>query len=225
MRLTLALSLAILAAPALAADAARPTVVELFESQGCSSCPPANAALASYAGRPDILALTFAVTYWDRLGWKDTFDRPEFTERQYGYARNLGGGAYTPEVVVNGRAAGVGADVAEVEGLAHNADRGAAGPTLSLESDAVAIGQGAAPAGGGEVWLALYEPHPADVAIPRGENAGRTLSHRNVVRRLVRLGEWSGAAVRLPLPTSGGLSRAVIVQRRGLGAVIAAAKG
>ena len=116
MRLTLALAFAGLAAPAFAADASHPTVIELFQSQGCSSCPPANAALARYADRSDWLALTFAVTYWDRLGWKDTFAKPEYTERQYAYARL--GGTYTPEVVVNGREAGVGADVSEVEGLA-----------------------------------------------------------------------------------------------------------
>jgi len=222
MRNLIALALTLAAAPALAADAAHPTIVELFESQGCSSCPPANAALAAYAGRPDWIALTFAVTYWDRLGWKDTFAQGAFTERQYAYGRALGGGVYTPEVVVNGRSAGVGADVAEVEGLAAKADRGSTGPKLSFEGDAVAVSAGS---GGGEVWLALYEPHPADVAVPRGENAGRTLAHRNVVRRLLRLGAWSGAAVRLALPPAEGLSRAVWVQGKGAGAILAAARG
>jgi hypothetical protein len=214
----LALALCLLSAPAFAADAAHPALVELYESQGCSSCPPANAALARYADRPDVLALTFAVTYWDRLGWKDTFAQPAFTERQYAYARLAG--TYTPEVVVNGRVAGVGADVGEVEGLLAQAERGP-GPTVSVGADAVEIGAGA---GSGEVWLALYEPHPADVVIPRGENAGRTLAHRNVVRRLVRLGEWSGAAARFALPPAGGLSRAVWVQKRGGGAVLAAGR-
>ena len=225
MRNILALALSLAAEPALAADAAHPTVVELFESQGCSSCPPANAALAAYAGRPDWIALTFAVTYWDRLGWKDTFAQGAFTERQYAYGRALGGGVYTPEVVVNGRAAGVGDSVAEVEGLAARSDRGGSGPAVSVDGDAVTVGAGAAPSGGADVWLALYEPHPADVAIPRGENAGRTLAHRNVVRRLVRLGEWSGAAVRFALPASEGLAHAVWVQRRGGGAILAAGRG
>src|SRR5271155_1462599 len=74
---------------AAAADAAHPTVVELFESQGCSSCPPASANLAGIADRPDVLALTFSVTYWDDLGWKDTFDQPRFTARQWDYAHGL----------------------------------------------------------------------------------------------------------------------------------------
>jgi len=225
MRNLIALALTLAAAPAFAADAAHPTLVELFESQGCSSCPPANAALAAYADRADRIALTFAVTYWDRLGWKDTFGQGAFTERQYAYGRALGGGVYTPEVVVNGRASGVGDSVAEVDGLAAKADRGAAGPKLSFEGDAATIAAGAPPSGGADVWLALYEPRPADVAIPRGENAGRTLAHRNVVRRLVRLGEWSGEALRLPLPAAAGLSRALWVQGHGGGAILAAARG
>jgi hypothetical protein len=222
MRILLALALSLAAAPALAADAAHPALVELYQSQGCSDCPPADAALARYADRPDWIALTFSVTYWDRLGWKDSFGRPEYTERQYAYSNALGAGVYTPQVIVNGRAAGVGSEVAEVEALARKADRGASGPTLSFEGDALTVGAGA---GGGEVWLALYQPHPADVVVARGENAGRTLAHRNVVRRLVRLGEWSGAAERLTLPAAGGLARAVWVQRRGGGAILAAARG
>ena len=202
MRAALAFTLVALAAPAFAADAARPTVVELFQSQGCSSCPPANAALAQYAGRSDILALTYAVTYWDRLGWKDTFARAEYTERQYAYARNVGGGAYTPEVVVNGRAAGVGGEVSEVEALARRTDRGASGPELRIDGEAVSIGAGSAPAGGADVWLALYDPRTLEVPVARGENAGRTLAHRNVVKRLVRLGGWDGAAERLTLPSA-----------------------
>ena len=223
MRSFLALALAALSAPALAADASHPTVIELFQSQGCSSCPPANAALARYADRSDWLALTFAVTYWDRLGWKDTFAKSEYTERQYAYARL--GGTYTPEVVVNGRAAGVGAEVSEVEGLASKADRGAGGPQVRIEGGEVAIGAGAAPSGGADVWLALYDLRTLEVAVPRGENAGRTLGHRNVVKRLVRLGSWNGEAVTLALPASEGLARAVLVQTRGVGPILAAAKG
>ena len=226
MRIALALASLLLAAPALAADSARPTVIELYQSQGCSSCPPANAALVRYADRSDWLALTFAVTYWDRLGWKDTFGQEAFTERQYAYARSLGGaGVYTPEVVVNGRAAGVGADASEVEALAAKADRGASGPSVTLESDGVAIGPGSAPGGGAEVWLALYDPRVLEVPVARGENSGRKLAHRNVVRRLVRLGDWTGAAARFALPPAGGLSRAVLVQRRGVGAILAAGRG
>jgi hypothetical protein len=136
MRFTFAVAACLFAAPAFAADSSRPTVIELFQSQGCSSCPPANAALGRYADRPDFLALTYAVTYWDRLGWRDTFGQSTFTERQYAYARSLGDSdVYTPEVVVNGRAAGVGDEVSEVEALAAKTDRGAAGPSVAVDGD------------------------------------------------------------------------------------------
>ncbi|HWA61493.1 MAG TPA: DUF1223 domain-containing protein, partial [Caulobacteraceae bacterium] len=111
-RLTALATAAALAAAgaASAADAAHPVVVELFQSQGCSSCPPANANLMSIADRPDVLALSFGVTYWDQLGWKDTFASPQFTARQWDYARALRhDNVFTPQVVVNGRRDGVGA--------------------------------------------------------------------------------------------------------------------
>ncbi len=214
------------AAPALAADAKHPTVVELFQSQGCSSCPPANASLIQYSTRPDVLALTFAVDYWDRLGWKDTFASPQFTQRQYAYSSALRhSGVYTPQIVVNGRADGVGDDASEMEALAQKTDRGASGPEVRIEGGEVAIGSGAAPAGGAEVWLALYDPNIVEVPVARGENAGRTLAHKNVVRRLILVGHWSGAAERLPLPSADGLARAVLVQGMGTGPILAAAKG
>ena len=93
----------------MAADSSHPTVVELFQSQGCSSCPPAAANLAAVADRGDVLALSFEVDYWDRLGWKDTFSKHAWTERQYAYAQAMGhDGVYTPQIVVNGRTAGDG---------------------------------------------------------------------------------------------------------------------
>jgi hypothetical protein len=216
-----------LVGPASAADAQHPTVIELFQSQGCSSCPPANASLIQFSKRSDVLALNFAVTYWDRLGWKDTFATPQFTERQYGYGRALGGGGvYTPEIVVNGRAAGVGDEVSEMEALARRTDRGAGGPSVEIQGGEVAIGAGAAPARGAEVWLALYDPRVVEVPVARGENAGRTLPHANIVRRLVLLGHWSGEAARFALPGGdAGLARAVLVQGAGAGPILAAAKG
>src|SRR5690349_23168075 len=90
-------------------SAQRPVVIELFQSQGCSSCPPANANLNALSQRADLLALSFSVTYWDSLGWKDTFAKAQFTDRQYAYAHAMqGGNVYTPQIVVNGRLAGVG---------------------------------------------------------------------------------------------------------------------
>src|SRR5271170_4976062 len=207
------------ASPALAADAEHPTVIELFQSQGCSSCPPANASLIQFSERPDVLALNFAVTYWDRLGWKDTFASPQYTQRQYDYASALhGDGVYTPQIVVNGRVGGVGDEVSEMEALARKTDRGSSGPSVAIEGGEVAVGAGAAPARGADVWLALYDPRTVEVAIARGENAGRTLPHKNIVRRLVLLGHWTGEAARFPLPAGDGeLARAVLVQSAGTG--------
>ncbi len=215
------------AAPACAADAKHPTVIELFQSQGCSSCPPANANLIAFAARDDVLALNFAVDYWDRLGWRDTFAKPEFTARQWAYARAMGrGDVYTPQIVVNGRAEGVGAEIGEMRALALQNDRGDSGPELTLEPGAATIGAGPAPPRGADVWLARFDPDVIEVAVKRGENAGRTLPHADVVRELVLLGHWGGAAERLALPPSSDsrLVDAVLVQTAGAGPILAAAK-
>ncbi len=210
-----------------AADAAHPTVVELFQSQGCSSCPPAAANVAAISDRADVLALAFAVDYWDRLGWKDTFDSPAFTARQYAYARALGrDGVYTPQVVVNGRTEGDGLDAGGLAALIERGDRGAGGPNIAFADGAVSIGAGAAPAGGAEVWLARYNPRTVEVSILRGENAGRTLPHKHVVRDMILLGRWRGQAATFPLPGGGepGLAEAAIVQGAGAGPILAAAR-
>ncbi|HEY2480891.1 MAG TPA: DUF1223 domain-containing protein [Caulobacteraceae bacterium] len=211
---------------ALAADAAHPTVVELFQSQGCSSCPPANANLMAVAGRPDILALSFGVTYWDQLGWKDTFAQPAFTARQWDYAHGLGHpNVFTPQVVVNGRRDGVGADAGEFRGLVAAGDRGPGGPSVSIAHGKVILGAGRAPPGGADVWLVRFDPRIEQVPVKRGENAGRTLPHRNVVRALVRLGRWTGAAETLTTPPADpALSSAILVQQPAGGPILAAAR-
>src|SRR5580765_5169140 len=130
---------------------AQPVVVELFTSQGCSSCPPANANLATIANRPDVLALSFGVTYWDYLGWKDTFAKPEFTARQVGYERGLGhGGPFTPQIVVNGSSDTVGNELGEVQRLISAARLD--GPQINLEGATVLVGAAAATIGA-DVWL------------------------------------------------------------------------
>src|ERR1043165_7867069 len=115
-----------------ASDRPAPTVVELFTSQGCSSCPPANENLVEISKRPDVLALSFSVTYWDYLGWKDTFDRPEYTDRQVAYEKPLGQqGPYTPQMVINGTATVVGNRLAEVQDLIDRTVQ-LSGPTITL---------------------------------------------------------------------------------------------
>ncbi|MER8967856.1 DUF1223 domain-containing protein [Mesorhizobium sp. M0808] len=199
------------------------TVVELFTSQGCSSCPPANANLIKVKDRPDVLALSFNVTYWDYLGWKDTFGKEEFTQRQVRYEPSLGrSGPFTPQVVVNGRADAVGARPGEIEQISSGGH--ADGPSLSLAGGKVSIGAGPVPGGRADVWLVRYGKGVVEVPVARGENTGRTLPHANVVHSLTRLGSWTGDATALPLPaTTGGLSTAVLVQVPGGGPILAAA--
>ena len=118
---------------ALAGDAAHPTVIELFQSQGCSSCPPAEANVGAASDRADVLALSFEVDYWDRLGWKDTFSKAAWTARQYAYARAMGqDGVYTPQVVVNGRVAGDALEPGRLAGLMSRGDRGKGGPSVGF---------------------------------------------------------------------------------------------
>jgi len=227
----LALRIASLAAafalPAAAASA-QPVVVELFESQGCSSCPPANANLAAIAGRPDVIALNFSVTYWDGPGWTDTFGTKGYTARQWDYAHAFHRTqVFTPQVVVDGRRDGVGINPAEFTRLVGHGSATAASPGLKLTSRSVSISAGPKPAQAADVWLARYDPRMLLVAIHGGENGGKTLPHKNIVRELVRLGGWNGAAetLRLPPAYERGLSDAVLVQLPKGGPILAAAKG
>jgi hypothetical protein len=200
-------------------------VVELFTSQGCSSCPPANANLAALADRADLITLSFGVTYWDDLGWKDTFAQRTFTERQYAYARALGhSGPFTPQVVVDGQVDGVGARRGEIEALITHAHIG--GPALAVAGGAAEIASGPAPREPADVWLVRYDPRTVQVPVRAGENTGRTLPHRNVVRSLVRLGAWRGAAARFNLPAEEpGLKSVILVQVKNAGPILAAARG
>jgi hypothetical protein len=215
-----------LAAPALAADARHPTVIELFQSQGCSSCPPANANVNALAARPDILALSFAVTYWDGLGWKDVFAQKAFTDRQWAYARAFGNAqVWTPQVVINGRDNITGTRREPLEALIAKTDRGAAGPEVVITGTSVAV---RGPTGrAADVWLVRYDPRSVEVAVKAGENGGRTLPHRNIVREFIRLGQWTGGDARFTVPAAKlpGLATAAFVQAGAGGPIIAAVRG
>jgi hypothetical protein len=177
-----ALCLLLAATPAVAAE--RPIVVELFTSEGCSSCPPADALLAELATRPDVLALSFHVDYWDRLGWKDPFSSPEATARQQHYARLLGiSTVYTPQIVVDGRWEAVGSDRAAVEHALHKArqERTQVPLTLALDRRQARIGLGpGGRAAAVSVVLIGFDRHRVDT-VERGENEGRTWSQVDVV--------------------------------------------
>ncbi|MBS0502324.1 MAG: DUF1223 domain-containing protein [Proteobacteria bacterium] len=204
------------------ADAAHPVVIELYQSQGCSSCPPALKVLQAEADRSDILALNFAVTYWDHLGWKDRFADPAYTKRQWDYAHAAGRGQVaTPQLIVNGRGAVNGGNRAEVDAAIVRWDRGRGGLEIGVAGNMVTIGAFASK--GATVWLVDYDPRTIDVPIRAGENEGRTLPHRNIVTGLTRLGAWAGRPARFALPAARpGMQRAVLVQAGSGGPIVAA---
>jgi len=203
--------------PAVAAGAssAQPVVVELFQSQGCSSCPPANANVNAIADRPDVLALSFAVTYWDQLGWKDTFGSPRWTARQWNYAHHARRPQVaTPQVIVNGDRTIVGSDRRQLDALIAQAGAPHGGPALHVVGANLEVASGPQPAPS-TIWLVRCDPRTRNVPIRAGENGGRTLTHRDIVRELVRLGDWTGKAssLRLPSATEQGLASAILVQQ------------
>jgi hypothetical protein len=200
----LACSALMMAQPALAAEPR--AVIELFTSQGCSSCPAADRLLGELARDPSLVTMSLAVDYWDYLGWKDTLALHDHSSRERAYANARGDReVYTPQVVVNGIAQALGSDKAAIErAIAHT--RRAAAPlllpvTLSVADNTVTASVSAATDGNrtGEVWLCPITSK-VSIAIERGENHGRSLTYYNVVRRRVKLGDWTGQAESFSVP-------------------------
>ncbi len=214
----------------------RVSVLELFTSQGCSSCPPADRLIQQLSKRPDIIALSLPVAYWDYLGWRDTLARPEYSQRQQDYAGMRGDGqVYTPQVVVNGLKGCVGSDLPAIESAVQTTlpiiSKDAVPLSLRRDGGRLLIETGAAPADSahkkGKVWVAVVA-HSLTVPIARGENAGRTVTYTNVVRRLIEAGDWQGAPTSYAVPLDG-VSRdgdmfVVLLQENGLGPIVAAAR-
>lgn len=182
-------------------------VVELYTSQGCSSCPPADRLMAEIAKQPDVIVLSLPVDYWDYLGWRDTLASPAYSARQRAYAGARGDRqVYTPQAVVNGLTHAVGSERAAVEN-AIAMTRGKAGTLeVALDVDRTANGYrlavgGAGPSGArsGSLWL-LPTVSSRAVQIGRGENSGRSVTYVNVVRGMTRLGDWTGEAQTLDVP-------------------------
>ena len=215
-------------APALAEEVGRPLiVVELFTSQGCSSCPPADDLFAQLAQKDDLLPLALHVDYWDYIGWKDQFAQPQFTDRQKAYARAAGSRTiYTPQMVVGGlhRVAGTAPmELAEVIG-AHRDQPVTVMIRLTRQGDRVAVDAPAAalPA---PVVVQLVRWTPSQtVEIRQGENAGHTITYHNIVTEWRAIGEWNGQApLSMTAEAPGDAPTAVILQEEGPGPVIAAA--
>jgi hypothetical protein len=187
-----------------AAQAQTRAVVELFTSQGCSSCPPADKLLGELTDDPSLVAISVPIDYWDYLGWKDSFANPRNTARQKGYAQVRGDGqVYTPQVVVNGSIHALGSDKAAIEraiAMAHGSAGAAFLPvSLAVVDGRINLNVPQAPDGPAEAWLCGLTK-AATVAIGRGENKGRTITYRNVVRRWIKLGDWSGRAKSWSVP-------------------------
>jgi hypothetical protein len=217
MRKAALLSLILLGLPA-AAAAKMPVVVELYTAQGCGACGDANLYAAKLADRPGVLVLTFPVDYWDYLGWADTFAKPDFADRQKAYVAKLSlREPYTPQVVVDGHVQASGARPDRVDVLVKDAVKAVRDPPdirFLSGGKRVDVGSGRAPKGGAEVWLVRYDPREQDVAVKTGDNKGKTIVQKNVVREVTRLGTWRGrpSTFRLPAPSEDGLKSVVIVQ-------------
>ena len=209
-----------------------PVVVELYTSQGCSSCPPADALLEELAAEPGVIALSLHVDYWDYIGWKDPYASRANTKRQQGYARDLHSRyVYTPQVLVDGRVHVVGSSREKVRrAIDRAAKRGKPLDVRILrdDGDRIVIPAGHAPDDGATIWLAIYDAvHETRVAV--GENRGRKLRNANVVRELVALGTWTGEAMVIPLDLKNAVALgregcAVLVQQGQTGPILGAAK-
>ena len=229
---TLALTLFSLPAPG---QAERPTVVELFTSQGCNSCPPADAYLGELGRRPGLLTFAFHVDYWNYIGWTDPFARPWATARQKAYQKSLHERfVYTPQMVVNGAAQGIGSERDTIEGLIRASAAPAIHPDLALrwrDDGALLVDVGAdvsPPRAPADIWLVGFD-REEKTRVLRGENGGQTLTDYHPVRTYRRIGAWPGWSLELVVPpnevqNAGDGGVAVLVQASEMGPIFAAAE-
>lgn len=234
---TCVLAVLLTAMPLRAGEPASPAVIELFTSQGCSSCPPADELLAKLAKRKDVIAISLHVDYWDYLGWKDTLASAANTARQKSYAHKHGDNRiYTPEAVINGLIGVVGSDAAAIDRALQKTQRELehvrVAVAIAEDRDEIRLEVGPAPPGSrfrsGTVWIVPITSEER-VAIERGENRGRTMTYHNIARRLVRVGQWHGDAVQFTLAredvmVQGADACAVLLQGEDSGAILGAAK-
>jgi hypothetical protein len=204
-RNALALGAAAMVARPAFAMAKRPVIVELFTSQGCSSCPPADAYFKVLKDQPDVVALSYHVDYWDYLGWRDTLGSPECSQRQYDYAKSRGDkNVYTPQTIINGSEHFVGSQRASISGGIDAARSEDATDWVDLDmtdnsTDVSITIPAGKPMKEATLWLLAFTPS-VSTEIKKGENAGRTIDYFNVVRKLVPAGMWHGEAARIVLP-------------------------
>ena len=208
------------------ADAEPRAVVELFTSQGCSSCPPADQIIGDLSKDPSIIALSMPIDYWDYLGWKDTLADSRFSARQRAYSRMRGDReVYTPQVVVNGSTHVIGSDRAGIENAIGKTDKGtgvmSVPVTMSLSGKQINVSVAASKepaASRGEVWICSISKS-VPIAITRGENRGQQVTYHNVVRNLLKVGDWTGRPESWTVPienlTRDGVDGAVVYVQDG----------
>lgn len=207
----------------------RPVVVELYTSQGCNSCPPADELLGMLTERTDVIALSLHVDYWDYLGWKDELAAPAFTKRQRAYARALGERTvFTPQMIVQGQASIVGTHERELERQIRALQAEPSLVSLSADRDHGTMSVTLAPTGASApesvVFCVEYSPLET-VGIERGENAGMRIDYANVVKSWRRIGDWDGRGpATFSAELMGGMPVVVIVQETGNGPILAAMK-
>ena len=222
---------AILVAAAPAKTPAEPVLVELFTSQGCSSCPPADALAAKLAAEPNLVVVTRPVTYWDRLGWKDTLAREENTSLQRAYAaQGLAGnnGVYTPQIVVDGARGAVGSNSAQIRQLiGQSANASSVIAVKPVAGGALAVGVAGPENAHGEVMLLALSSRET-VRIGSGENGGKRVDYSNVLRSERKLADWTGGKLSLPVASAAlhvsGADRYAIVLREANGGKVLAAR-
>lgn len=222
----LALSLCFTASGVSANADSGPVVVELYTSQGCSSCPPADALLEQLAGRRDVIALGLHVDYWDYIGWKDVFANPDYTKRQRNYARAAGQSmVYTPQMVIGGLDHVVGNKPADVEASIKK-QAGVASP-VSIEvkrsGQSYVVQATSGQRRDMEIHLVRFSPMKS-VSITRGENAGRKISYANIVSNWQTLKAWNGASPATVKVKASREPYAIIIQSKGHGQILAAAR-
>lgn len=205
----MALALAGFVGTAHAGSTDRPLgVIELFTSQGCNSCPPADELFSELAAKDDLVALAYHVTYWDYLGWQDKLASTDNTDRQYAYMRAFGSpSVYTPQAVINGRTHVSGAKREDVTGTLNNLAKTGQGMTVDMKvtsnSDTftIDVGAGKGPSSAAHVVIVHFQP-PQVVDLKKGENKGRSVTYWNAVTDLHTAGMWHGEAQRYELPKS-----------------------
>ena len=205
-----------------------PVVVELFTSQGCSACPPADEMLGKLGERDNVIALALHVDYWDYIGWKDKFAHATFTERQKGYARSFGSRTiYTPQMVINGSKDVIGNRGLEVADMVQEyGQKGMIVPLdISRNGSSLTIKAPAQPGmANADIVLINYTPKET-VSIPRGENAGKSLTYSHIVTEWRDVGDWNGrSALSERVTVDGNAPVVVLVQTKGHGPILAAAR-